>query len=982
MKSVLNLSLRNNAIRLIVLYAVITVMLIIGGIIYYHSVKENITQNRYNYLKSVASFHYQQITKWLEDKYADCEILKREAPFINPLPGRIDSTSSPLKTWLESLKSYYGYNGIQLLDKNRKIIYSSVQKGEYETNKDSAFCNLAFTRKDIVFSDYDEKSSINPVIKFYIPLISRLYGRESVFGYLILIADPHRSFDYLLTQSYYNNTSLEALLIKSVNDSTIYLSSMKYPPEGDTSRYIMTDKALTEASGIDGRPGFMQGIDYKNDRVIAYLQKIPNSIWFLITKMNESEFDEPAAEQSRLVIISVAVADLFFLLLLLLIWRKNILSNYEKMYETEVDKLKSEKQFDTLVKGVKDYAIFILDENGNVMTWNEGAEKIHGYQADEIIGKHFSSFFTEEAVMNKKPVNELKQAEENGSFECEEIRIRKNGTGFLASIVMTPLRDHEGKLYGFLKVTRDLTESKKNEEEIKKSRDFYLKLLDDFPNPVWRSDVNGKCNYFNKSWLNFTGRKLEQETGDGWLENVHSEDRDRVQKEFQNSFASQKSFVIEYRLKDSHDQYKWVVNFGMPYYGYDGNFSGYLGSCYDIDARKKYEDTINTLLRISEKLYSSLEIDQISDSIITESIQLTNAESGFICLLDDNQFISKRIYYKDHWEYFDTVITGDDPLIKKLRDDLHSYYSNDAENDSIISKELVQKYFVKEFATTPLIGTSGELLGFFELHNKKNKNGFSREDVNLLQAVARNASISIAKSLNFEKLRLTESQLRNSESELRKLAAQIQSAREEERQRIAREVHDELGQLFTGINLNISLLLELIEENKKPDANEILEELRSVQVFVNKGIQTVRDISGSLRSYVLDHLGLIPAIQEYCREIERISGISCTINSEIETYSSDDDKIVALFRIVQEALTNIIRHAEADKVEINIWKESDHLNITISDNGKGISGNQDSLNNSMGILGMKERAIFLDGKLDIESRDGKGTKINLSVPMK
>ena len=162
---------------------------------------------------------------------------------------------------------------------------------------------------------------------------------------------------------------------------------------------------------------------------------------------------------------------------------------------------------------------------------------------------------------------------------------------------------------------------------------------------------------------------------------------------------------------------------------------------------------------------------------------------------------------------------------------------------------------------------------------------------------------------------------------------------------------------------------------------EILDELHSVQGFVNKGIQAVRDISGSLRSYVLDHLGLIPAVHEYCREIERISSIKCNFNSEIESFNLDDEKNVALFRIIQEALTNAIRHSNASKIDVNIEEDGNCLKIMINDNGNGIREEKE-ITNSIGILGMKERAIFLGGNLDIESKLNIGTKIQLSVPIK
>ena len=122
-------------------------------------------------------------------------------------------------------------------------------------------------------------------------------------------------------------------------------------------------------------------------------------------------------------------------------------------------------QFRLLVETVKDYAIFLLDPKGNVMSWNAGAERIKGYSADEIIGKHFSTFYPRHEVESKKPENELRIAISTGRYEEEGWRIRKDGTRFWANVVITALHDTDGRLVGFAKVTRDLTERKKAEDE-------------------------------------------------------------------------------------------------------------------------------------------------------------------------------------------------------------------------------------------------------------------------------------------------------------------------------------------------------------------------------------------------------------------------------------------------------------------------------------------------------------------------------------
>ena len=132
---------------------------------------------------------------------------------------------------------------------------------------------------------------------------------------------------------------------------------------------------------------------------------------------------------------------------------------------------KSEERFRLLINGVKDYAIYMIDVNGNIVSWNEGAKKIKGYGSDEVIGKHFSIFYTPEDLKQKAPDHNLKMASEKGNYESEGWRMKKNGSAFWADVIFTALYDDAGKLYGFSKITRDITERKKLEDSLKKSNE-------------------------------------------------------------------------------------------------------------------------------------------------------------------------------------------------------------------------------------------------------------------------------------------------------------------------------------------------------------------------------------------------------------------------------------------------------------------------------------------------------------------------------
>ncbi|MBI5633787.1 MAG: PAS domain S-box protein [Nitrospirae bacterium] len=150
-----------------------------------------------------------------------------------------------------------------------------------------------------------------------------------------------------------------------------------------------------------------------------------------------------------------------------LVWRQQSTLFLQERYRASEALRESEERFRLLIEGVKDYAIFMLDPFGHVMSWNQGAERIKGYQAEEVIGRHFSCFYPEEDLQQGKPQQELDKAAAEGRFESEGWRIRKDGSRFWANAILTPLKDETGGLRGFSKVTRDITERRQAEEEIK-----------------------------------------------------------------------------------------------------------------------------------------------------------------------------------------------------------------------------------------------------------------------------------------------------------------------------------------------------------------------------------------------------------------------------------------------------------------------------------------------------------------------------------
>jgi len=180
---------------------------------------------------------------------------------------------------------------------------------------------------------------------------------------------------------------------------------------------------------------------------------------------------------------------------------------------------RSEERFRLLVEGVKDYAIFMLDPRGHITTWNEGARRIKGYEAEEIIGEHFSVFYTGEDVERAHPEEELRIATAEGQYEEEGIRVRKDGSTFWASVLITALRDEDGELRGFAKVTRDITARKEAEErerllaQERAARERTTDILESISDAFYTVDGEWRFTYVNNRAEELWGRPREELLG-------------------------------------------------------------------------------------------------------------------------------------------------------------------------------------------------------------------------------------------------------------------------------------------------------------------------------------------------------------------------------------------------------------------------------------------------------------------------------------
>ena len=236
---------------------------------------------------------------------------------------------------------------------------------------------------------------------------------------------------------------------------------------------------------------------------------------------------------------------------------------------------------------------------------------------------------------------------------------------------------------------------------------------------------------------------------------------------------------------------------------------------------------------------------------------------------------------------------------------------------------------------------------------------------------------NVALTSEIKERKIAEAQLRESEVQLRALAARLISIREEERARIAREVHDELGQVLTGLKMDVTWLARRLAGSEEP----LVEKAEAMCRLIDSTMHLIRRISTGLRPEILDDMGLVAAFGWQAKEFQKRMGMRCRLKLPEEQVDLDKELSTAVFRIFQEILTNIARHAKASSVDVTLSISEKLLKLAVVDDGIGITESQIGGRESLGLLGMQERAQLFGGEVSIRGVPGHGTTVSVSIPI-
>jgi len=385
----------------------------------------------------------------------------------------------------------------------------------------------------------------------------------------------------------------------------------------------------------------------------------------------------------------------------------------------------------------------------------------------------------------------------------------------------------------------------------------------------------------------------------------------------------------------------------------------------DVTERKAAEQAIHSLMRISEKLNSTLDVDTLLNSLIIEAMTLTEAEQGFAGLRHekgmacrtrtisgDMQSVPLNLLWPPGVDWPGWV------LVHKA-----SYMSNDAQSDGCIVPENRERFGIRSGICTPIADSKGVIIGYFQVCNKKSGSGFTESDINKLVAMSRVASVAVQNALAYQRLAQTEESLRD-------LSGRLLHLQDEERRKIARELHDSTAQDIAALTTYLTLLKNSIPEDD-PKRKHVLDGLS----LAEKCTRDVRTLSYLLHPPLLEQGGLSAALPELAKGFSKRSGIRVVLDLPSKFDRLPAEAETALFRVVQESLNNIQRHSGSPTARIQLARRPDEVILQVKDQGRGMPPGildrptKASARLGVGLLGMRERLDQLGGRLDILSGD-------------
>lgn len=586
-------------------------------------------------------------------------------------------------------------------------------------------------------------------------------------------------------------------------------------------------------------------------------------------------------------------------------------------------------------------AVITTDERGEIKTFNPATSALFGYDRPALQGQKIDALFAR-APTHSGHFGPLHDGSgrmcSTGKVALELLGRKKDDSTFPVELTINEF-NREGRRR-FVAVVRDVSTRQAAEEALHRSEEMFRALVENAPDLIVRIDRMHRRVYVNPAFENITGMARQAVLGktheeSGLAERTSLDWRGAVEEVFETGLDK----AIDFTLRGADGSQYLQVRF-VPERARDGSIQSVLALGRDITTAKRAETVLresgDRLRRITGHM-PGMVFQMIHAPAATAPIfSYVSEGASALCGL------SSEIILADAPRFLHLIFDEDRPLFdRSMEHSAHELHPWNWEG-RIRAGSFGETWVSLQATPTQLLDGSVVWDGII---------------------------------LNITQTKLNELELRQSRESLRLLTAHREAVREEERKHIAREIHDELGQQLTALRMEVSTIgMDFGRDNP-----ELAGKVQSMKIIINQTIQTVRQVATSLRPAALD-LGIESAIEWLASEFSKRNAVECAVAIPGEIVLNEN-RATALFRILQETLTNIARHAAATRVSITLKTTGTQLCLKVTDNGRGFDPDETKCGSSFGLKGMAERVVMLAGTMTIESAPGRGTALLVFIPI-
>jgi PAS domain S-box-containing protein len=621
----------------------------------------------------------------------------------------------------------------------------------------------------------------------------------------------------------------------------------------------------------------------------------------------------------------------------------------EQRMANRTAELHQERNFVSAVLETASALIVVLDRQGRIVRFNRTCEQLTGYTFEEVCGKQVWDLLLlpEEAEVVKAVFAQLL----TGHFpnKHENYWVARDGSRRLIAWSNTALPDAEGSVEYVIGTGIDITERKQAQEEIERSRRWLERIAQTTPDIIFVLDIiNNRNVYTNRSILEILGYSPEEfgQLPDILQKAIDAEDLVQAE-EFYRRMANAKPGEVRFlthRTLHKDGTIRWIENRVTPFtWDENGHLREVIGLAHDITERKRLEEALKTHGRV---------LDNMAEGVL---------------VADEDDFI----YFTN--PAFDAMF-GYEP------GELSGQHASILNLDPIATAAL----FAIEI--NQALRSAGVWSGEFNNRKKDGAPFITAAHISLLELqdkiyrVSVQEDITERKQMEAEKDRLLQ-EVSQQREQLRKLAQQLAAAEEAERKQLARELHDQVGSNLTALGLNLNIIQGQIPA-AHPEMDSVQARLNDARALVEQTTERIRDVMTNLHPPVLDDYGLVAALRWYVNRLAARVPFTITVQGQEPSPRMADVVEYTLFRVTQEALTNVIKHAQATQVIIKVETDDQAVQLSISDDGFGFEPDQAKGIDrpGWGLLTMAERAERIGGCCLIESEPGQGARITVKIP--